>query len=212
VLMGLDNHMITGTVPALLPPPMTGHDARSHANRTNRVHAMPLVSGPKWSDGLATIIRRESGGNVRAVNNSDSNAKAGTPSKGLAQVIDPTFRAYHQAGTSWDIFDPVANIAAAINYIKARYGDISRVQQADPTKPPKGYWTGTPYASPGLALVGERGPELVNFRGGERVYNNGETRDLLGNRYEIHIHEAKAEDTTQAVIRGLQYVETMYGI
>nr|WP_037805402.1 tape measure protein [Streptomyces sp. NRRL F-2580] len=170
------------------------------------------VSGPKWSDGLATIIRRESGGNVRAVNNSDSNAKAGTPSKGLAQVIDPTFRAYHQAGTSWDIFDPVANIAAAINYIKDRYGDISRVQQADPSKPPKGYWTGTPYASPGLALVGERGPELVNFRGGERVYNHGDTRDLLGNRYEIHIHEAKAEDTTQAVIRGLQYVETMYGI
>ncbi|WP_327377667.1 tape measure protein [Streptomyces sp. NBC_01216] len=170
------------------------------------------VGGSKWSDGIATIIRRESGGNARAVNDWDSNAVVGNSSKGLMQVVPTTFKAYHQSGTSWDIFDPVANIAAAINYIKARYGDISRVQQADPTKPPKGYWTGTQYASPGLALVGERGPELVNFRGGERVYNNGETRDLLGNRYEIHIHEAKAEDTTQAVIRGLQYVETMYGM
>ncbi|MEV8022493.1 transglycosylase SLT domain-containing protein [Streptomyces sp. NPDC086554] len=170
------------------------------------------VSGSKWAEGIATIIRRESGGNARAVNNWDSNAKAGNASRGLMQVIPPTFKAYHQAGTSWDIFDPVANIAAAINYIKARYGDISRVQQADPSKPPKGYWTGTNYASPGLALVGEKGPELINFRGGERVYNNGETRDLLGSRYEIHIHEAKSEDTTQAVIRGLKYVETMYGM
>ncbi|MCM1967792.1 transglycosylase SLT domain-containing protein [Streptomyces sp. G1] len=170
------------------------------------------VSGPQWSNGLATIVRRESGGNVRAVNNWDSNARAGTPSKGPAQLIEPTFRAYHQPGTSWDIFDPVANLAAAINYIRARYGDISRVQQADPTKPPKGYWTGTSYASQGLALVGERGPELVDFRGGERVYNNRETGDLIGPRYEIHIHEAKHEDTTQAVIRGLKYVETMYGM
>ncbi|MFE3579395.1 tape measure protein [Streptomyces vinaceus] len=177
-----------------------------------RAMSLTGVGGSKWSDGIATIIRRESGGNARAVNNWDSNAKAGNSSRGLMQVVPTTFKAYHQSGTSWDIFDPVANIAAAINYIKARYGDISRVQQADPTKPPKGYWTGTRYASPGLALVGERGPELVNFRGGERVYNNGETRDLLGNRYEIHIHEAKAEDTTQAVIRGLQYVETMYGM
>ncbi|OLZ74246.1 hypothetical protein AV521_00675 [Streptomyces sp. IMTB 2501] len=170
------------------------------------------VRGSKWADGIATIIRRESGGNPRAINNWDSNAAAGNASRGLMQVIPTTFRAYHQAGTSWDIFDPVANIAAAINYIKSRYGDISRVQQADPSKPPKGYWTGTNYASPGLALVGEKGPELVNFRGGERVYNNAETRDLLGQRYEIHIHEAKSEDTTQAVIRGLKYVETMYGM
>ncbi|MGK5627003.1 transglycosylase SLT domain-containing protein [Streptomyces sp. URMC 123] len=170
------------------------------------------VSGSKWADGIATIIRRESGGNARAVNDWDSNAKAGNASRGLMQVIPSTFQAYHQSGTSWDIFDPVANIAAAINYIKARYKDISNVQQADPSKPPKGYWTGTNYASPGLALVGEKGPELINFRGGERVYNHGETRDLLGSRYEIHIHEAKSEDTAQAVIRGLKYVETMYGM
>ncbi|MFD9561519.1 transglycosylase SLT domain-containing protein [Streptomyces sp. NPDC059994] len=170
------------------------------------------VSGSKWADGIATIIRRESGGNAKAVNNWDSNAKAGNGSRGLMQVVPSTFKAYHQSGTSWDIFDPVANIAAAINYIKSRYKDISNVQQADPSKPAKGYWTGTNYASPGLALVGEKGPELINFRGGERVYNNGETRDLLGNRYEIHIHEAKSEDTTQATIRALKYVETMYGM
>jgi hypothetical protein len=44
---------------------------------------------------LAATLRRmnqESGGNPRAINNWDSNAKRGTPSKGLMQVIDPTFR------------------------------------------------------------------------------------------------------------------------
>lgn len=39
--------------------------------------------------------------------------------------------------------------------------------------------TGTPYAARGLALVGERGPELVNLRGGESVYSNANSRALM---------------------------------
>lgn len=42
------------------------------------------------------------------------------------------------------------------------------------------YATGTRSAHDGLALVGENGPELVNLRGGERIYNNSQTRGLLG--------------------------------
>jgi hypothetical protein len=75
-------------------------------------------------------IIRESGGNPRAVNNWDANAAAGTPSKGLLQTIEPTFRAYHVPGTSWDVFDPVANIAAACNYAASRYGSIDNVHGA----------------------------------------------------------------------------------
>ncbi|MEV0472323.1 transglycosylase SLT domain-containing protein [Streptomyces prunicolor] len=73
----------------------------------------------------------------------------------------------------------------------------------------KGYATGTRSASPGLALVGERGPELVRFGGGERVHNARETAGMMGPRYEIHIHEAKSEDTTQAVLRAMKYAEVM---
>ncbi len=73
----------------------------------------------------------------------------------------------------------------------------------------KGYWTGTRSASRGMALVGERGPELINFKGGERVYNNKDTADAMGPRYEIHIHEAKDENTTQSVLRAMKYAETM---
>ena len=42
------------------------------------------------------------------------------------------------------------------------------------------YATGTRNARGGLAVVGENGPELVNLRGGERIYTNGQTRSLLG--------------------------------
>jgi SLT domain-containing protein len=58
---------------------------------------------------------------------------------GYAQVIPGTFAENHQAGTSDRIYDPVANIAAAINYIWRRYGDISRVQQANRLRDPAAY-------------------------------------------------------------------------
>lgn len=50
---------------------------------------------------------------------------------------------------------------------------------------PRGYATGTMSALSGLAWVGERGPELIDFRGGERVYNNDDSRRLAsgGNTY-----------------------------
>ncbi|MET8509754.1 LysM peptidoglycan-binding domain-containing protein [Streptomyces sp. NPDC004787] len=82
---------------------------------------------PGSFDGIYRNIMRESSGNPQAINNWDSNAVAGTPSKGLLQVIDPTFRAYHVAGTSFDPYDPVANITAACNYAADRYGSIDNV-------------------------------------------------------------------------------------
>ncbi|MFD3307710.1 transglycosylase SLT domain-containing protein [Streptomyces sp. NPDC058694] len=82
---------------------------------------------PGSYDGIYRNVMRESSGNPQAMNNWDSNAAAGTPSKGLLQTIDPTFNAYHVAGTSMDPFDPVANITAACNYAAARYGSIDNV-------------------------------------------------------------------------------------
>ncbi|MFD9333269.1 LysM peptidoglycan-binding domain-containing protein [Streptomyces sp. NPDC060028] len=82
---------------------------------------------PGSYDGIHRNVIRESSGNPLAINNWDSNAAAGIPSKGLLQVIDPTFRAYHVAGTSLDSYDPVANITAACNYAAARYGSIDNV-------------------------------------------------------------------------------------
>ncbi|MFE3260137.1 transglycosylase SLT domain-containing protein [Nocardia sp. NPDC059091] len=85
---------------------------------------------PGSYDAIHRNIMRESGGDPGAINLYDSNAASGTPSKGLLQVIDPTFQAYHVAGTSWDIWDPVANITAACNYAAARYGSMDNVNSA----------------------------------------------------------------------------------
>lgn len=43
----------------------------------------------------------------------------------------------------------------------------------------EGYASGTAYASPGVHLVGENGPELVSFNGGETVYPADETSRIL---------------------------------
>jgi len=80
-------------------------------------HLSPLLVGR-----VLYQMQTESGGNPNIVNNWDSNAQRGTPSKGLMQVIGPTFSAYHWPGTSWNIFNPLANIAAALNYARHVYG------------------------------------------------------------------------------------------
>lgn len=71
-------------------------------------------------------MQTESGGNPNAINNWDINAKRGTPSKGLMQVIDPTFRAHAMAGYDKNIYDPLSNMLAAIRYTIARYGSLAR--------------------------------------------------------------------------------------
>ena len=73
-----------------------------------------------------TVLRRmnqESGGDPRAINNWDVNAVNGTPSKGLMQVIDPTFQANKDPGYD-NIWDPEANIRASMNYASRRYGSL----------------------------------------------------------------------------------------
>ncbi|MFF7725344.1 transglycosylase SLT domain-containing protein [Streptomyces sp. NPDC008001] len=85
---------------------------------------------PASYDGIKRNVMRESTGNPRAINDWDINAVNGVPSKGLLQMIDPTFKAYHVEGTSWDIYDPVANITAACNYAADKYGSMDNVNSA----------------------------------------------------------------------------------
>jgi LysM repeat protein len=72
------------------------------------------------------IIQHESSGNPNAINNWDSNAAAGHPSKGLMQTIDSTFNAYKLPGHD-NIYNPVDNIIAGVRYAISRYGSISNV-------------------------------------------------------------------------------------
>ena len=107
-------------------------------------------TGYRVSKILATI-QRESGGNPRAINLWDSNARAGIPSKGLMQTIGPTFNAYKFAGHG-NIYNGYDNLLAAINYIKHRYGTsdaaFARVAAS-------GYAKGGVIDREQMALIGE---------------------------------------------------------
>lgn len=70
-------------------------------------------------------MQTESGGNPNAINNWDINAINGVPSKGLMQVIDPTFRAYAMSGYDSNIWDPLSNMLASIRYAVSRYGSLA---------------------------------------------------------------------------------------
>ncbi|MFF4952281.1 phage tail tape measure protein [Streptomyces chattanoogensis] len=88
--------------------------------------ALGMVGQP--SSLLNTVLRRmnqESGGNPRAINKWDINAKNGTPSKGLMQVIDPTFNAYAGKLRGRGVWDPLANVYASMRYAMSRYGSLS---------------------------------------------------------------------------------------
>jgi hypothetical protein len=86
--------------------------------------ALQIMDMPQsYAPSLRKIIMSESGGNPRAINTWDSNARRGTPSQGLMQTIPSTFRAYvHPSLRGRSITDPVANITAGVRYMIANYG------------------------------------------------------------------------------------------
>ncbi|MCZ9342695.1 transglycosylase SLT domain-containing protein, partial [Streptomyces sp. TRM76130] len=110
-------------------------DTKTYANNLDgwireALDVMEEKGIPGSYHGLHKNIIRESSGDPKAINDWDINAINGVPSKGLLQVIPPTFEAYHVPGTSWDIYDPVANITAAANYAADKYGTIDNVNSA----------------------------------------------------------------------------------
>lgn len=86
--------------------------------------ALDMVGQPRTHDQITLRrMQQESGGNPNAINNWDSNAAAGTPSKGLMQVIDPTFQAHKYPGYD-NIWAPLDNILASMRYALATYGSL----------------------------------------------------------------------------------------
>jgi hypothetical protein len=102
-------------------------------------------------------MQTESGGNPNAINLNDINAQMGDPSRGLLQVIESTFQAYHWPGTSNNIYDPLANIAAALNYARHVYGP-SLMSGGMGIGSGHGYAAGSwnvPYTGPAVVHQGE---------------------------------------------------------
>ncbi|ANB55920.1 transglycosylase SLT domain protein [Anoxybacillus sp. B7M1] len=121
--------------------------------------ALMITGAPmSWLGPLSTMAMKESGGNPRAINLWDINAKRGTPSKGLMQTIEPTFNAYKLPGFN-DIWNPIHNAIAAIRYIKARYGSVFNtpgIKNMSRGRGYKGYEKGGIINRQHLAMVGEK--------------------------------------------------------
>jgi hypothetical protein len=87
--------------------------------------------GQDWYEPLIWIAEHESNGDPNIVNPQKvwySDQHGYQNAKGLFQTMEPTFNAHKVQGYD-NIFDPVANTVAAINYIKSKYGHPSKVVQ-----------------------------------------------------------------------------------
>lgn len=105
------------------------------------------------------VIQRESNGNPYAVNNWDSNAKAGHPSMGLVQTIQPTFDSYAFPGHH-NIFNGYDDLLAGIAYMAAKYGRGSGAFAR--VSGPEGYANGGFVQQSGIYQLAEEGiPEAI---------------------------------------------------
>jgi SLT domain-containing protein len=131
-----------------------GHVRRWIAAALDHLGINDPAARRRWMRGYETLIARESGGHPSVIA-SDPATAAGVMqpdgrgsgfARGIAQTIPATFARYHQPGTSTNIYDPIANICASMNYVIHRYGVsltgenlAAMVQQADAHRSPKGY-------------------------------------------------------------------------
>lgn len=141
---------------------------------------------------LLMQMQSESSGNPNAINNWDSNAKAGIPSKGLMQVIDPTFRSYALAPYNKNIYDPLSNMIAAIRYTVSKYGSLSRG------------WNGHGYANGGFPMNGEVYVANENGFGSEYIGSIGNRHVVANNNQIVESVSSgveRANDETNALLR-----------
>lgn len=105
---------------------------------------------------MMRVAKRESNFQSDAVNNWDINAQRGTPSKGMFQMIEPSFRKFAMRGHG-NILNPVDEAISAMKYIVWKYGWGGFKRAGD-----YAYATGGLINTAGLYNLAEDGyPEIV---------------------------------------------------
>lgn len=122
---------------------------------------------------ILNVTAHESGGNPKAVNGWDSNAKAGTPSKGVIQFIQPTFDHYAVKGHH--------NILNGYDQYLAMFNDKTWRRDLTlggwgPTGAVRGYAKGGRPKAHTPFIAGERGPELITADGPVKVDSHEQTK------------------------------------
>ncbi|MET7776333.1 phage tail tape measure protein [Streptomyces mirabilis] len=176
-------------------------------------------SGPQWA-ALKNLWNGESGWNERALNKSSG-------AYGIPQSLPASKMG--SAGSDWKT-NASTQIKWGLSYIAERYGNPLNAYSQWLSRSPHWYAQGTGGAAKGLAWVGEKGPELVNFKGGEDVLSHpdsmafakthgiklpGYASGTITNAADrVHRDRQKVEDAKDAVARakrrhkGVQAAET----
>lgn len=126
-----------------------GSSVERWRSTVNRALSMLGIASTANANRTLYQMKTESNGNPYAINDWDINAKNGTPSKGLMQVIDPTFRAYARSPYNKNIWDPMSNILASMRYALSRYGSLAAAYRG------VGYENGGLVSQDGLYRMGE---------------------------------------------------------
>lgn len=98
------------------------------ANARRAIQRAQSILGGRYKSSYITeqmmrVAKRESNFQAEAVNNWDSNARAGIPSKGMFQMIEPSFRAYAKPGHG-NILNPTDEAISAMRYIVGKWVPI----------------------------------------------------------------------------------------
>lgn len=111
---------------------------------------------------MMRVAKRESNFQSDAVNNWDINAQKGTPSKGMFQMIEPSFRAYAKPGHG-NILNPTDEAISAMRYIVGKWVPImGSWRSAFKRAGDYAYATGGVINTAGLYNLAEDGyPEIV---------------------------------------------------
>lgn len=161
-------------------------------------------------------MNQESSGNPRAINLWDINAKNGTPSKGLMQVIDPTFRAYRDKSLDNDIWNPFANIVASMRYALSRYGSLYKAYARAGGYAEGGeiksrndwYEEGGIFPRPTKIGVGENGPEMVlplNGRGAEFLSEVMLKNQQANKLKDAYVSRNSVPEVSKRIVNNYQY-------
>lgn len=149
---------------------------------------------------IERVIQHESGGNAKAINKWDSNAKAGTPSKGILQFIDPTFQHYAMKGHK-NIYSDLDQLLAMFNDTNWRsdvhtgsWGPTGAVRREK----------GGKLAKNQLSVVGEKGWELfkpdtagtvIPHEASEKIFNGQNKKVSIDARTNLTI-QGHADSST----------------
>ena len=145
----------------------------------------------EWGSGLNDANKQAMGQLLDTINNTASEAYAA--GKGVSDSLAAGITAGMNSAIS--AAQTVANnIQSILSNISISVPNVSINSASDARMYLSGtYASGTMNAAPGLALVGENGPELVNFGGGEVVYTADETKRMMQGMTDVYIPQNISE-------------------